>query len=134
MALIEWDEKMSVNDDVLDGQHQELIAMINDLGEAMEQGKGKDVLGGVFTRLINYSMRHFHSEEKYIEHLNYPESNYHKQVHATFIIRVNEFKRKLDEDGEVFSVNVLCFMRDWLYNHIMMTDKQYVRFFNDRRL
>ena len=85
MALIEWNENMSVNDDVLDRQHKELIAMINDLGEAMEQGCGKDILGQIFTRLINYSMRHFNSEEKYIERLNYPESNYHKQVHASFM-------------------------------------------------
>jgi len=132
VALIDWNDDMSVNDDVLDRQHQELIAMINDLGEAMEQGKGKEILSEIFTRLMNYSLRHFRSEEKYIERLRYPEANYHKQVHANFITKVTEFKKKLDDENEVFSVNVLCFMRDWLYNHIMMTDRQYVRFFKNR--
>jgi hemerythrin len=44
MALIDWDASYSVQVDEIDQQHQKLIAMINELNEAMKQRKGKELL------------------------------------------------------------------------------------------
>ena len=43
MALINWNDSFSVNVAVIDQQHKKLVDMINDLNDAMKQGKGKDV-------------------------------------------------------------------------------------------
>ncbi len=43
MALIDWDKSLSVNVEEIDQQHKKLIAMINELNEAMRNGKGKEV-------------------------------------------------------------------------------------------
>jgi hemerythrin len=40
MALIQWNDGLSVNVVEIDRQHQKLIGMINDLNDAMRQGKG----------------------------------------------------------------------------------------------
>ena len=42
MAIIQWNDSLSVNVVEIDKQHQKLVAMINDLNDAMRQGKGKD--------------------------------------------------------------------------------------------
>ena len=55
MALINWNNSMSVRVAKIDQQHQKLIAMINDLDDAMKQGKGKEVLGKVLSSLISYT-------------------------------------------------------------------------------
>ena len=47
MALITWNDTLSVNVEEIDQQHRTLIAMINELNEAMKLGKGKDVLGKI---------------------------------------------------------------------------------------
>ena len=44
MVLFEWDDTYSVNVGEIDEQHQKLVGMLNDLHEAMEQGKDKDAL------------------------------------------------------------------------------------------
>ena len=38
--------------------------MINDLNDAMRQGKGKDVLGKIDKELVGYTVTHFRTEEK----------------------------------------------------------------------
>ncbi|MGI6102630.1 MAG: hypothetical protein ACOYET_09155 [Bacillota bacterium] len=41
MALIQWSDELSVGVRELDAQHQRLIQMINELNEAMLQGKAR---------------------------------------------------------------------------------------------
>jgi hemerythrin len=45
MALIQWNDSLSVNVVEIDKQHQKLVRMINELNDAMRQGKGKEALG-----------------------------------------------------------------------------------------
>ncbi len=52
MPLIQWNESFSVNVVEIDKQHQKLVGMINDLYDAMHQGKGNDVLGKIIDGLI----------------------------------------------------------------------------------
>ena len=66
MALITWNDSFSVNIAVIDQQHQKLITMINDLNAAMKQGRGRDVMGGIINGLVNYTITHFKSEERYL--------------------------------------------------------------------
>ncbi len=53
MALIQWDGSFSVKVAEIDQQHQKLVSMINDLNDAMKQGKGKDVLGKIVNELVS---------------------------------------------------------------------------------
>ena len=65
MALIQWNNDLSVNVKEIDTQHQNLIRMINELFDAMKVGKGTEVLGKIFLQLTNYTKTHFQTEEKY---------------------------------------------------------------------
>ena len=47
MSLIKWNDSFSVNVVKVDQEHKKLIAMVNDLTDAMKAGKGKDVLGKI---------------------------------------------------------------------------------------
>ncbi|MGA2938094.1 MAG: hemerythrin domain-containing protein [Syntrophobacteraceae bacterium] len=63
MALIQWNDSLSVNVVDIDKQHQKLVGMINELNDAMRQGKGKDALGKIVNGLIIYAGTHFKTEE-----------------------------------------------------------------------
>ena len=55
MAM-QWNENLAVGVDVIDNQHKGIISRINNLLNAMSQGKGKDEVGkgaDIFSRLCS---------------------------------------------------------------------------------
>ena len=134
MALIEWNESLSVNVAEIDGQHQKLIAMINELNEAMSQGKGRTVVGQIVSGLVSYTKSHFRTEERYFDVFGYPEAHSHKKEHADFVAKVSEFKEGVERGKIALSIEIMNFLSDWLRNHIKGVDKKYLSFFNEKGL
>ncbi len=134
MALIQWDGSFSVKVTEIDRQHQKLISMINELNDAMRQGKGKDVLGNIIKGLITYAATHFKTEEKYFDQFGYPETESHKKEHGDFVKKVSEFKEGFEGKKIGLTIEVMNFLSDWLRNHIKMTDMRYSKFFNEKGL
>ena len=52
MALMTWTDKLSVGVAVLDDDHRKLVAMVNELYDAMQAGHGKDSLGRILSGLV----------------------------------------------------------------------------------
>ncbi|MBI5556001.1 MAG: hemerythrin family protein [Deltaproteobacteria bacterium] len=134
MAMLNWDDSYKVNVTEIDQQHQKLVAMINDLNDAMCQGKAKDVLEKILSGLINYTATHFKTEEKYFDKFAYPETAIHKKEHVDFVQKVSEFKDGFDKGKVGLSISVMKFLSDWLKNHIKGTDKKYGPFLHEKGL
>jgi hemerythrin len=134
MAIIQWNDSLSVNVVEIDKQHQKLIGMINDLHDAMLQGKGKDILGKTVNGLISYTGSHFKTEERYFDQFGYPEANNHKKEHSDFITKVSEFKNGFEKGKLGLTIEIMNFLSDWLRNHINGIDKKYGPFFNAKGL
>lgn len=132
MAVINWDEKYSVGVKELDSQHKQLIAILNDLYEAMHKQKTNEVLGQIFSKLVNYTKVHFSTEENYMSQYNYPDLNAQKKEHEAFTQKVINFKSAFDEGRTSFSVSLAAFIKDWLLNHISVSDKKYGPFLNEK--
>ena len=134
MALINWDDSFSVNVAEIDQQHQTLVSMINDLNDAMRQGKGKDVLGTTVGGLISYAATHFKTEETYFDQFGYPEADSHKKEHTDFVKKVTEIQGEFAERKLGLPIEVMNFLCDWFANHIKTTDMRYSQFFNEKGL
>ena len=134
MALIQWNDSLSVNVVEIDKQHQKLVGMINELNDAMRQGKGKDALGKIVNGLIIYAGTHFKTEEKYFDQFGYPDTNSHKKEHLDFTAKVYEFKDGFDKGKIGLTLQVMDFLSDWLGHHIKSVDKRYGSFFNEKGL
>jgi len=134
MAFINWDDSFSVNVTEIDRQHQKLVAMINDLSDAMKQGKGKEVLGKIINALIDYTATHFKTEEKYFNQFGYPETVSHKKEHTAFVQNVSDFKDKFENEKITLSIEIMNFLSNWLRSHIKGVDKKYSQFFNEKGL
>jgi hemerythrin len=134
MALVQWNDTLSVKINEIDGQHKKLIKMINDLQDAMRAGKGKDTLGLILNELARYTSDHFSTEEKYFERFNYPETATHMNDHARFIRQVGAFKADFESGKIGLTIKLMDFLSDWLQHHIMSVDKQYSAFFNEKGL
>ncbi|MEW6263187.1 MAG: bacteriohemerythrin [Thermodesulfobacteriota bacterium] len=134
MALIDWSGNLSVKVAEIDQQHQKLVAMINEIHEAMKQGRGKNVLGPIINELVNYTKTHFTTEEKYFDQFKYPQADIHKAKHKEFVKKVSEFKAGFDKGSLSLTVEVMNFLKDWLSGHIAGDDKKYGPFFNEKGL
>ena len=134
MALIEWNDSLSVKIAEIDQQHQKLISMINELNDAMSHGKGKDVMARILGNLINYTSTHFRTEEKYFDQFDYPDKANHKREHTTFVNKVTDFKDGFEKGSIGLTIQVMNFLSDWLQNHIRGTDQKYSAFFNKHGL
>ena len=134
VPLVAWNDSYSVRVREIDRQHQMLVTMINDLNDAMKQGKGKDVLGKIVSGLTSYTATHFKTEEKYFDRFKYPDADSHKKEHTAFVKKVSDFKKGFEEGKLMLTVDVMNFLSDWLLKHIKGADKKYSQLFVDNGL
>lgn len=71
VVLFQFEQSLSVGISEIDGQHKQLINLINQLHEAMSSGKGKDVFGKTLDELVKYTVYHFGTEERYMQRFGY---------------------------------------------------------------
>ena len=134
MALIQWSSDLSVQIGEVDKQHQKLIAMINQLNDAMRQGKGKEVAGKIIDGLVSYTQVHFAVEEKYFAQFAYPDTEKHVREHNDFVKKAAAFRSDFASGKLTLSTQILNFLSDWLTHHIQGTDKKYMPFFQQKGL
>lgn len=131
--LMTWNENMSVGVRVLDEDHKRLVAIINELHDALKTGHGKDALGKVLDELVSYTKSHFAREEQFFTKTGYAGSAAHKKEHEDLTKQVLEVQRKF-KNGETggLSLEVMVFLKDWLTNHIQGSDKKYGPYLNSK--
>jgi hemerythrin-like metal-binding protein len=113
-----------------DEDHQHLCAMLNELHEAVQAGKGKALLRQVLLGLSAYSEQHFQSEEGAMRRTGYVDYEAHAAEHMEFSARVREFARAQEIGDTGLALEVLVFMREWLEHHILVTDQKYADHLN----
>lgn len=59
MPLLTWNDSFSVGVRAIDSQHSTLVAILNELYDAMMQGHAKEVTGPLLHKLIKYTREHF---------------------------------------------------------------------------
>ncbi len=129
MPLLTWTPSFSVGIQSIDLQHQRLVEMINNLHEAMAVGKGKDAVGPILDGLVEYAQVHFAMEEKLMQKYNYLEYRHHKDEHDEFVKKVGALQKQYQTTSVGLTVPVMQFLKEWLTNHIMGTDKRYIETF-----
>ncbi len=131
---IEWSDEFLVGVDRIDNQHKELFVRVNNLMDAMWEGKGKQEVEGFLTFLGDYVVEHFSEEERYMTKYNYPAYLSHKEIHQKFVSDFVGLKEKFSS-GELTSavaVSVLNDVCDWLRSHVKKMDKQLGAFLKEK--
>lgn len=125
MAHVEWQACYSVANEQLDQQHQRIVAMINQLGDAMDTGAEKTALMKILSDLAGYAKTHFADEERMLEQCDYPLLDDHREKHAALNRQLADLYRTFYTSSRPQSVEVMLFLQHWLYDHILEQDKTY---------
>ena len=126
--------KYELTDDLLtgnaliDSEHRELFAAVNNLIDACAQGKGRDQIQKTVQFLGDYVAKHFRDEEGLQTKSNYPGYPAHKQFHDGYRRKLAETTQVLTREGpSVTALGDLNGVVAILVSHIRTEDKRLAR-------
>lgn len=125
MHLI-WTPDLATGIRQIDLQHQELIEIINEFEAALEAGDDGRAMDDLLPRLAAYVAFHFATEEAMVPGV--PGGASHKALHTAqhkdFSGRVMKLKAMSGHELRFEMLTMLDYLKQWLVDHIMKTDKQ----------
>lgn len=127
MAFFPWSPDYSVGIRLIDNDHKDLVDTVNELHDAIEAREGCEAVRRALTMLAGYVREHFTREEQLMADYGYPALAAHKRLHVALRRRVHAIRLVHAEDPfRIDPAKLLDFLRDWLVNHILKSDLQYV--------
>jgi hemerythrin len=128
--IITWNAAYSVGIEFIDNQHKELVRMTNALFTGCRRGGTLEDVAFLKTlrNAVEYAQTHFATEEKYMRQTNYPDLPAHKAEHEAFVAEVRKQIKTFD-NGTAEPLKLARFLKDWLLNHIAVSDKKYTPYF-----
>jgi hemerythrin-like metal-binding protein len=128
-VFFKWTDKMSVNFEEIDNQHKKLVDFLNEMYSAFMNREHKEKVGSIIDQMTKYAVYHFETEEKYFVAFSFHGTAEHIVEHNDFRQKVLEFAEKYKQNNSALTYNVMNFLRNWLTNHIMDSDRKYIECF-----
>lgn len=126
MALYEWSDEYSVSVSRFDADHRNLFKVINELNDAMAEGRGTFAVSISLSELNEYARRHFAAEEEAMRRAGYDGLEEHVAEHRRFTAKIKEFYLQYNANVSSVPIELLYYLGDWLENHVLKTDRQYM--------
>lgn len=133
MAFMEWNEELSVGVQAMDADHKNLVGILNELHEGIVSGADRKALGFVMERLILCTKDHLAREERLLAQAGYPDADDHHKVHDLVIgkVLIAQANFRMGSTA-VLTEEVMLFLKDWISDHILGSDKDYGPFLNSK--
>ena len=129
--LVTWSPTFSVGVKIVDDQHKELVALINDMFNHVtgKESEEREYFTKIIQEAVRYVKVHFHTEEKIMIHTQFPGYTEHKKAHDTFVLTVVENVRNFETGKRLILSDFTRFLKEWVLTHIAIMDKQYFDYF-----
>ena len=121
---MEWYESYSIGNDLVDGQHKQLVEIISRLQNSLTLGDIGKEAGNTLKFLVEYSQKHFAEEEKLMRQIEYDEYTKHCEKHAILIGQITDILLKIKKGKQIDPLKLYDFLVDWLLTHIKQEDKR----------
>ena len=129
-VLVSWGSKYCLGLEEIDAQHKSLVDIINNTWQAIIDRADRDTTQHLLGQLEMYTLAHFAAEETFMRVTNFPQFDAHKYEHQQFVARIVCEKNNFLADGKL-TLDLMYFLKDWLIDHILCSDKAYVEFTNN---
>ncbi len=131
---MKWQNKYCVGISIIDKQHKKLFGFFNKTIDAKKHSDNKEELKEVLEEMTQYALEHFETEEAYMREFDYPECDLHSKEHYHFFNKtLAYFDRVVNGDYHISS-ELLEYLKQWLVNHIQVSDRQYIDCFKKNGL
>ena len=121
----QWKPEYSVQNELIDYQHQYLFELCKALAKLQEQSENKLSVEQALAGLLDYIELHFREEEEFYK--SHPEFSEHQKIHKDLMEKTKDFAAQFKAEKLELSA-LLDFVYGWIVDHITKTD---IRFFHD---
>ena len=123
-----WNREYSSGNTEIDGQHLELVSIVNSLLEHVIAEEDAPELHSRFKNIYQLVEKHFADEEELLLSSRYPEAEAHVARHNELLQKCAGLLRQ-DAEHAVSSVQMLqCIIHDLVLNHMVKEDGKYFVF------
>ena len=122
-VFIVWKPEYNLGIPIIDEHHRGIVSIINSLHFGMQNKYIKDILAPIIEMMDDYSRIHFRTEEDFLEKLNYPNLEKHRELHHELSINSKKLGRDsiIDKDSHHY----MDFLKQWWINHIRIEDQAF---------
>lgn len=123
-----FSDKYATGIPLIDKEHKELFRIIGEvqnlIGNDFAVDKFDDIVS-LLEQLKEYTKFHFSDEEEYMKSINYDGLEAQQRAHDAFVARLEELDlTQIDENQQETLEELLEFLKEWLVNHILNSDKK----------
>ncbi|MDD3413551.1 MAG: hemerythrin family protein [Lachnospiraceae bacterium] len=112
---------------LVDEEHAHLFELANQAYSLLKEeylSDKYDQIIAILEELKEYTKTHFRDEEEYMESIDYEAIFIQKAQHKMFIEKLGEVNLDVvDENQDEMIEQMLTFLTNWLFNHILKLDK-----------
>ena len=131
-ALCRFTQSYDVKVNQFNNDHIRIFDYINEVHKQVKENVDISVIVQTLKNLGTFTTEHFAREEEKFVSTNYPTYSAHKQIHENLLGQVRDTITSIENGEDVDLIEVLVFLKKWLVDHIMGTDKKYGDHFNER--
>jgi len=124
--FIVWKAEYNLGIPIIDEHHRTIVALINTLAYGIMNNQTKKVLNPLISMIYNYTNIHFQLEEKFLEEINYHDSQGHHALHFELINKYSDISSRSIRSKNPYEF--MEFLRDWWLNHICEKDLEYRKY------
>lgn len=122
-----WKEIYSINNSQLDEEHKTLFKIAEEAFAMVEPELKYKKIRIVLDKLYEYIKTHFSHEEEYMEEINYPQLEIHKDIHNNIVNTINDFIKELPTlSADSFEKELARLIDTTIINHIIQEDKKII--------
>ena len=122
-SLMEWNSLLATEHDEIDGEHQAMIDLLNQLHEAVLAEKST-LISNLLEQFSCIAMQHFATEERLMEEINYPHLERHKAQHDEFAERAQGLHEQILLGRIVLDEKLTETIREWMLDHFQGEDRE----------
>jgi hemerythrin len=122
MSLLQWRDEFAIGIPAVDFEHQELIALINELHDDLTrsgpEARTREFLGELYARIA----AHFALEERVMREIGYDQYADHKGDHEVLLDELTDIMDAVGEDPTGMEDRLASALDTWFSEHFKTRD------------
>ena len=119
--MIQWSERYEVGIAAIDGQHREMLDLVNRLFAGLQAGRDRDELVETLRELVRATEHNIATEERLMQEHGLAPAH-HAEEHQRLLEAIRHFDLRLDPGG---LADAARFLHEWLLGHIDEDDRPF---------
>lgn len=120
--LADWKPEYETGHSQIDSEHQELVALIEGLAEAISQKASSEDLKLLLDKTIAHTREHFQAEENLVRNRSYRRFDIHCAGHDNVLYSLSKIAKKFSQDPSYLTLEIVQSIKDAVIKHIVEDD------------